>query len=485
MLLHIALAAAPTSSIYYKPPPHRSHAPPQRAGDVINAIPFSAGPTAPNMWRSFAARINPAFYPQPQGARDHDHGREQIIPAAFDMFRAIQKRTGKNFAALSGDYHAALWASIRAGWRSPYTIALDYSPDSAPAAYSRYAIALTPDLDGVEQTCRQTQRLRQARAAARITRAFDLELVAATPMTPESLRATLELLRDRATLPNWSAPDRSPRTTLTKWPPSRNSSRSPQLSLPWRTRRHRARRRQSHSRKAQLPRPQRRRGGIRRRGPPVKRLFTLALTLVLFVAAQPVSLINSVRALIAAHDLAGAERQARAYQARTPASPELAAALSWLARATLVDAKNPDRADALAAEANKMASRFLIGQKLDDDPWLPTAVGASIEIHAQVLAARGERPEAIAYLQGQLKQYAGTSLPERIRKNINLLSLEGKPAPPLDLAQWHWAPRPPTLASLRGRPVLLFFWAHWCSDCKAEVAIVADMQRTFGPKGWP
>ncbi len=103
-----------------------------------------------------------------------------------------------------------------------------------------------------------------------------------------------------------------------------------------------------------------------------------------------------------------------------------------------------------------MASRFLMGQKLDDDPWLPTAVGAAIEVHAQVLAARGERPEAIEYLQGQLKQFAGTSLPERIRKNINLLDLEGKPAPPLDLAAMaRRQAAHPGLAARTPRPALL------------------------------
>jgi hypothetical protein len=203
LLLHIAPAAAPTSSIYYKPLLIGRMRRPNGPEIVINAIPFAA--TDRQNIETFAARINPAFYPLPQGART-TITVEEDFPAAFDTFRSIHKRTGKNFAALSGEYHAAMWAAIRAGWRAPYTIALDYSLDSIPACYSRYAIALTPDLDGVEQTCRQLAQLRQARAAARITRAFDVELVAAAPLTPESLRATLELLRDRGQTPQLVRP---------------------------------------------------------------------------------------------------------------------------------------------------------------------------------------------------------------------------------------------------------------------------------------
>jgi thiol-disulfide isomerase/thioredoxin len=193
------------------------------------------------------------------------------------------------------------------------------------------------------------------------------------------------------------------------------------------------------------------------------------------------SLVNDVRGLIGRNDFAGAERAVRTYQAQTGATSELAAALSWLARGAL-DAKRFDQAESYAAETRKLALELLRTRKLDDDRWLPTALGASIEVHAQTLAARGERPEAIAFLRQQRGLFGATSLDERIRKNMNLLTLEGKPAPLLEESDW-LGPKPSSLAALRGHPVLLFFWAHWCPDCKAEAPVLASLRNTYGPKG--
>jgi len=152
-----------------------------------------------------------------------------------------------------------------------------------------------------------------------------------------------------------------------------------------------------------------------------------------------------------------------------------------LARGEL-DAGGYDQADAYAAEARRVADKLPGAQEPDRDRRLATALGAAIEVHAQVLAARGERTQAVAYLRGELATFGKTGIAERIQKNINLLGLIGTPAPPLDEASWLGS-KPASLSSLRGHPVLLFFWAHWCPDCKAEAPVLAALKNTYGPQG--
>jgi thiol-disulfide isomerase/thioredoxin len=85
-------------------------------------------------------------------------------------------------------------------------------------------------------------------------------------------------------------------------------------------------------------------------------------------------------------------------------------------------------------------------------------------------------------LQGALKTWQGTSLVDRLQKNINLMTLQGKPMPLLRESEWIGM-RPKPASVRRGKVLLLFFWAHWCADCKIEAPIIAKLASEFEPKG--
>ena len=207
-------------------------------------------------------------------------------------------------------------------------------------------------------------------------------------------------------------------------------------------------------------------------------LIAGALFLPLAVAQN---LVRDVRADIGKNDFTAAEARIGKYRASSGVTSEMLEALSWLGRGALAT-KQLDRAEAYAAQTHKLALEMLKSRRLDADGNLPIALGAAIEVEAQAAAAHGERSAAIEFLGRELGAYRNTSIRTRIQKNIHLLSLEGKPAPDLEIREW-LGPKPIGLAGLKGRVVLLFFWAHWCGDCKAQAPILARLNREYGPRG--
>ena len=156
-----------------------------------------------------------------------------------------------------------------------------------------------------------------------------------------------------------------------------------------------------------------------------KCLIALILGAVPGAAAD---LVADVRAAAAQGDYQKASGYIEAHEKQRGQTPESILAVSWLGRSALGQG-NYDLADRYAHDAYTRSEVELKTRALDREANLPLALGASLEVEAQVLAATGHRSEAVSMLESQLKKYRNTSIHARIRKNINLLSLEGHPAP--------------------------------------------------------
>src|SRR5579864_7325943 len=162
---------------------------------------------------------------------------------------------------------------------------------------------------------------------------------------------------------------------------------------------------------------------------------------LLFSTSAWAGIVDEVHFDLAQKNFSAAESALNSYRSQQGVTAEYLEAYSWLARAAL-DQGQYDQAAAYAKQTKGLVLELLKKRPLDADAHLPIALGAALEVQSQVLAERGQRTQAVALLQSALRTYGNTSIHDRLQKNLNLLSFQGKVAPTLKADQFLGAKLP-------------------------------------------
>ena len=194
--------------------------------------------------------------------------------------------------------------------------------------------------------------------------------------------------------------------------------------------------------------------------------------LLLVAISCHAQLVPYVEGLVTHGRLADAQLLTERFRHQHGTTPEVLTAMSWLARGEMNDHQYA-KAETDAEEVRGQVKATLTTRKLDSDAYLGLALGATYEVQAQCMVAEGRRSEALQLLEAAEKEYRGASIEARLQKNILLLTLVGHTLPAIQGTAKTWS----------GKPVLLFFWAHWCPDCKAMGPSIAKLATEFEPKG--
>lgn len=194
--------------------------------------------------------------------------------------------------------------------------------------------------------------------------------------------------------------------------------------------------------------------------------------------------VTGIRNKISAADLPSAESILEVHGERYGMDGGYLVGLCWLARGALLLGET-DRAAALNAELRRRCDvRLAAGPGLEKDDSLRTALGAAIEVEAQLRARAKGRGDAAAWLRGESAKFAAApvSFRSRLNKRANMLALAGGPAPELAI-EGSAGGRPAPLAARRGKPVVIYLWSHTCGDCRAQAASLGRVAAKYAASG--
>ena len=194
--------------------------------------------------------------------------------------------------------------------------------------------------------------------------------------------------------------------------------------------------------------------------------------------------LRMIRFKISAGDLPSAESILEVHRAEKGEDGDYLLGLAWLARGAALTG------DWKAASSHAKSARDLAEPKLktpadyESNREAVYALGTAIEVQAQVLAASGKKAEAIRFLEesARAQEKAPYNLRARIWKRRHQIDLVGQKAPPIN-GEDHLEKSFSSLESLKGTPVVLFFWWEACGDCKMQAAAFRRTVEKYSGKG--
>ena len=219
----------------------------------------------------------------------------------------------------------------------------------------------------------------------------------------------------------------------------------------------------------------------RRAGKILVLMAILAATLAPVSTQTPLEsdVVAQVRAAMAVGGLIEGEKTLAGYRGRHGSTPETVEALLWLARGALA-AKLYDKANQYAREAQNLALNGL--DATSERGRLQMSIGMAAELLALVMVEQGARSDAVYFLRRELQTYADTPAAAPMQSALHLLSLKGQSAPVLN-AGMNLGPRLPDKTRAIAGPTLVFFWAHWCQECKAEGPMLEALSNKYRERG--